>query len=191
MAAANDLDGASLLDSATHSTRWDGLAFVPVALWTPDHWGDEVPAEPLEAYSAAYLPTGVQPDGDNLLEFHNALWVRARLPVALGFAPPTCRHAVRWQFLDSALLAVSVTGGEPQLTPFVCTDDDLQAELRFGRGCPGARRRAIGTAFWGLLASAPAALANYRDRFMYADGYDISPTVVGFSRGLFHLSNGR
>ena len=39
-------------------------------------------------------------------------------------------------------------------------DRELQAELRFGRGCPADRRRAVASAFWGLLASAPAALAN-------------------------------
>ncbi|MGL6097648.1 MAG: hypothetical protein ACRC7O_17840, partial [Fimbriiglobus sp.] len=64
MVAADDLDGASLLDSATHATRWEGLLFVPVALWTPDGWSDGVPAEPLEAHSTAYLSTGVQPNGD-------------------------------------------------------------------------------------------------------------------------------
>src|SRR5947208_3245123 len=81
--------------------------------------------------------------------------------------------------------------GGPRVTPFVCTDRELRAELRFGRGCPADRRRAVAGAFWGLLASAPTALANYRDRFMYADGHDISPTVVGYWRGLFHLGHGR
>ena len=191
MAVADDLDGAGLLDSATHSTRWDGLLFVPVALWTPDGWSNGVPAELLETYSTAYLPTGVQPDGDNLLDFYNALWVRARLPVALGFAPPTCRHSVRWQFLDAAVLAVSVGEGGPRATPFVCTDRELQAELRFGRGCPADRRRLVAGAFWGLLASDPAALANYRDRFLYPDGRELSPTLVGYWRGLFHLGGSR
>jgi hypothetical protein len=191
VAVADDLDGAGLLDSATHSTHWDGLRFVPVALWTPDGWSNGVPPEPLDEYTTAYLPTGVQPDGDNLLGFCNALWVRARLPVALGFAPPTCRHAVRWRFLDATLLAVSAGGGEPRITPFVCTDRELQAELRFGRGCPADRRRAVARAFWGLLASAPEALANYRDRFMFSDGHDISPTLVGYWRGLFHLGSTR
>lgn len=191
MAIADDLDGASLLDSATRATPWGRLLFVPVALWTPDGWGNGVPAEPLEAYSTAYLPAGVQPDGDNWLEFYNALWVRARLPVALGFAPPTARHSVRWQFLDAALLAVSVGAGGPKVTPFVCTDRELQAELRFGRGCPAGRRRAVAGAFWGLLASAPTALANYRDRFMGGDGHDIRPTVVGYWRGRFHVGSSR
>jgi hypothetical protein len=191
VAVADDLDGVGLLDSGTRSTHWDGLLFVPVALWTPDGWSDGVPPEPLDQYTTVYLPTGVQPDGDNLLEWYNALWVRARLPVALGFAPPTCRHAVRWQFLDAALLAVSVEGGEPRITPFVCTDSELQAELRFGRGCPADRRRAVAGAFWGLLASAPATLANYRDKFMFSDGHDISPTLVGYWRGLFHLDGSR
>jgi hypothetical protein len=191
VAVADDLDGAGLLDSTTHSTRWGGLLFVPVALWTPDGWSNGVPAEPLSEYCTAYLPTGVQPDGDNLLEWSNALWVRARLPVALGFAPPAGRHAVRWQFLDAALLAVSVGGGEPRVTPFVCTDRELQAELRFGRACPADRRRQVAAAFWGLLAAAPDALANYRDRVMYSDGHDISPTVVGYWRGLLHLGGCR
>jgi hypothetical protein len=122
---ADDLNGASPLDSATCSTCWDGLLFVPVALWTPDGWSDGVPAEPVDRYTAAYLPTGIQPDGDNLLDFNNALWVRARLPIALGFAPPTCRHAVRWHFLDAALLAVSIEAGGSRITPFVCTDRNL------------------------------------------------------------------
>jgi hypothetical protein len=191
VAIADDLDGAGLLDSATHSTHWDGLLFVPVALWTPDGWSNGVPPEPLSEYSTAYLPTGVQPDGGNLLEWYNALWVRARLPVAVGFAPPTCRDSVRWQFLDAALLAVSTGEGELLVTPFVCTDRDLQAELRFGRGCPADRRRAVAGVFWGLLESAPNALANYRDRFMYSDGHDISPTLVGYWRGLFHLGGSR
>ena len=191
MGLADDLDGASLLDSATCSICWDGLLFVPVALWTPDGWSNGVPPEPLDRYTTAYLPTGVQPDGDNLLEFYNALWVRARLPMALGFAPPTCRHAVRWKFLDTALLAVSIEAGGPRITPFVCTDRELQAELRFGRGCLADQRRAVASAFWGLLASAPAALANYRDRFMSSDGHDISPTRVGYWRGLFHLGGSR
>jgi hypothetical protein len=169
----------------------DGLLFVPVALWTPDGWSNGVPPEPLDRYTTAYLPTGNQPDGVNLLEWYNALWVRARLPVALGFAPPPCRHAIRWQFLDAALLAVTVRGDEPQFTPFVCTDRELQAELRFGRGCPLDRRRAVAGAFWGLLASAPAALANYRDRFIFSDGHDVSPTLVGYWRGLFHLGGSR
>jgi hypothetical protein len=187
VAVADDLDGAELLDSATRSTRWDGLLFVPVALRTPVGWGDGVRPEPLSKRSTAYLPMGIQPDGFNLLELYNALWVRARLPVALGFAPPPCRHAVRWQFLDAALLAVSVKGGKPRITPFICTDRELEAELRFGRACPAARRRAVARAFWGLLASAPAAVANYRDRFMFSDGHDLSPTLVGYWRGLFHL----
>lgn len=191
MAVADDLDGESLLDSGTHATRWGELLFVPVALWTPDGWGDDVPVEPLVAYSTAYLPMGVLPDGENWLEFYNALCVRARLPVALGFAPPTGRHAVRRQFLDAALLAVSVAGGEVCVTPFVCTDDELQAVLRFGPGCPLERRRAVASAFWGLLASAPDDLANYRDRFMFDDGHDTSPTVVGYWRGLFHLGHSR
>ncbi len=193
MAVADDLDGASLLDVGTRPTRWGGMLFVPATLWTPDGWGDGVPAEPLEQYSTAYLPTGVQPDGDNLLELGNALWVRARLPVALGFAPPTCRQAVRWQFLDAPLLAVSVGESGPRVTPFVCGDREweLVAELRFGPGCPADRRREVAGAFWGLLASAPSALANYRDRFMYADGHDICPTVVGYWRGLFHLWHSR
>jgi hypothetical protein len=188
---ADYLDGASLLDSATRSTRWDGLLFVPVALWTPDVWSNGVPPEPLDRYTTAYLPTSGQPDGGNLLDFHNALWVRARLPMALGFAPPTCRHAVREQFLDAALLAVGIEAGGPRITPFVCTDRELQAELRFGRGSPADQRRAVASAFWGLLASAPAALAKYRDRFMYPDGHDISPALVGYWRGLFHLGGSR
>jgi hypothetical protein len=191
VAVVGDLDGAGLLDSATHSTRWDGLLFVPVALWTPDGWSHGVPPEPLDEYTTAYLPTGVQPDGDNLLEFYNALWVRARLPVALGFAPPTCRQSVRWRFLDAALLAVSVGEGAPRFTPFVCTDRELRAELRFGRGYSAERRRDVAGAFWGLLASAPAALANYRDRFMYSDGHDTDPMLVGYWRGLFHLGGSR
>jgi hypothetical protein len=188
---ADNLDGAALLDSATHSSPWGGLLLVAAALWTPDGWSNGVPPEPLDRYTTAYLPTGVQPDGDNLLEFYNALWVRARLPVALGFAPPTCRHSIRWRFLDAGLLAVSVADREPRVIPFVCTDRELQAELRFGRGCPADRRRAVAEAFWGLLASAPAALANYRDRFMFSDGHDISPTLVGYWRGLFHLGGSR
>jgi hypothetical protein len=188
---AKYLDGAGLLDSATCSTWWDGLLLVPVALWTPDAWSNEVPPEPLERYTTAYLPAGVQPDGDNLLDCCNALWVRARLPVALGFAPPTCRHAVRWQFLDAALLAVSLEAGRPRITPFVCTDRELQAELRFGQGCVADQRQAVASAFWGLLASAPTALANYRDRFMSPDGHDFSPTVAGYWRGRFHLGGCR
>jgi hypothetical protein len=190
---ADDLDGASLLDSATHSTAWDGFLFVPVALWTPDGWGDGVPPEPLEQYTTSYLPTGVQPDGSNLLENGNALWVRARLPVALGFAPPTCRHAVRWRFLEAALLAVSIGKDGPQVTPFVCTDGEFElvAELRFGPNCPVDRRRRVAGAFWDLLASEPTALANYRDRFMGSDGHGISPTVAGYWRGLFHLGSTR
>jgi hypothetical protein len=187
VALAHDFDGAGLLDSATRSTRWERLLFVAAAVWTPDGWSNGVPAEPLHQYTTAYLPTGVQPNGDNLLEWFNALWVRARLPVALGFAPPTCRHSVRWRFLDAPLLAVSLGDGEPRVTPFVCTDRELQAELRFGRDCPAERRQAVAASFWGLLASAPAALANYRDRFMFNDGHDISPTLVGYWRGLFHL----
>ncbi len=187
LAVDDNFDGAGLLDSATHSTLWEELLFVPAALWTADGWSKGIPPEPLEEYSTAYLPTGVQPDGDNLLEWNNALWVRARLPVALGVAPPTCRHSVRWQFLDIGLLAVSCEDGEPRVTPFACTDCELQAELRFGRGCPANRRRAVAEAFWGLLVSAPAALANYRDRFMFNDGHDISPTLVGYWHGLFHF----
>lgn len=145
----------------------------------------------MESYSTAYLPTGVQPDGYNWLDFYNALWVRARLPVALRFAPPTCRHSVRWQFLDAGLLAVSVEADGLRVTPFVCTDDELQAELQFGRSCPAERRREVAMTFWGLLASEPTLLANYRDRFMYADGHDTSPTVVGYWNGLFHLGNSR
>ena len=94
-------------------------------------------------------------------------------------------------FLDAALLAVSLAEGEPRFTPFVCTESELQAELRFGPACPADRRRAIAKAFWGLLGSAPADLANYRDRFMFSDGHDISPTLVGYWRGLFHLGNCR
>jgi hypothetical protein len=187
LAVADNFDGAGLLDSAAHATLWEELLFVPAALWTPDGWSNGIPPEPLEEYTTAYLPTGVQPDGDNLLEWSNALWVRARLPVALGVAPPTCRHSVRWQFLDIGLLAVSCEDGEARVTPFACTDCELQAELRFGRGCPANRRRAVAVAFWGLLVSAPAALANYRDRFMFNDGHDISPTLVGYWRGLFHF----
>jgi hypothetical protein len=188
---ADELDDVGLLDSATHSTRCDRLLFVAAALWTPDGWGEGVPAEPLKAYSTAYLPTGVQPDGENLLEFYNALWVRARLPVALGFAPPTCRQSLRWQFLDAGLLAVSVGGAGPRATPFVCTDRQLQAELRFGRSCPADRRRAVAEAFWGFLASAPTELANYRDRFMSCADLDTEPTLVGYWRGLFHLGSSR
>ena len=139
MGLADDLDGAVLLDSATRATHWGGLLFVPAALWTPDGWSDGVRRRPLDAYTAAFLPTGVQPDGCSVLEDHNALWVRARLPVAIGFAPPTCRHAVRWRFLDAALLAVSVGEGEPRGTPFVCTDRLLKAEVRFGCACPAHR----------------------------------------------------
>lgn len=191
MAVADDLDGIGLLDVATHATHCDGLRFVPAAFWTPDGWSTGVPAEPLHEYTTTYLPTGVQPDGDNLLEWYNALWVRARLPVALGFAPPTCRHALRWQFLDAALLAVSIDGDNLEVTPFVCTDRELQAELRFGQRCPVERRQVIATAFWGLLGATPAALANYRDRFLFSDGHDISPTLVGYWRGLFHLGGSR
>src|SRR5262245_12926519 len=110
------------------------MLFVPAALWTPDGWGADVPPEPLDRSSTAYLTPGVQPDGSNLLEYANALWVRGRLPVALGFAPPTGRRPIRWRFLDAALLAVD-EGGMPT-TPFVCMDQELQAELRFGPGCP-------------------------------------------------------
>jgi hypothetical protein len=191
VAVADDLDGASLIDSATHATCWGGMLFVPAALWTPDGWSHGVPAERLEVYSTAYLPTGVQPDGDNWLDFYNALWVRARLPVALGFAPPTCRHSIRRQFLDAGLLAVSVGEGAPEVTPFVCTDRELQAELRFGRACSADRRRAVAAAFWGLLVSAPTALANYRDRFMYCADIDEGPTVAGYWRGLFHVGSTR
>jgi hypothetical protein len=133
----------------------------------------------------------VQPDGDNLLDFYNALWVRARLPMALGFAPPDCRPAVRWQFLDAAFLAVNVENGGPKATPFACTDSDLRAELRFGRACPADRRRAVSGAFWGLLASAPAALANYRDRFMCRIDIDTEPTFGGYWRGAFRLGLSR
>jgi hypothetical protein len=187
VAVVDDLDGADLLDSGTRSTRWEGLLFVPVALRTPDGWDDGVRAEPLHARSTDYLPMGNQPHGFNLLESYNALWVRARLPVALGFAPPPCRRAVRSQFLDAALLAVSLKGRTPRITPFICTDRELEAELRFGRGCPAPRRRAVARAFWGLLASAPGAVANYRDRILFNDGHGLSPTRVGYWRGSFHL----
>ena len=188
MLIADDFDGACLLDSATHATCWDGLLFVPVALWTPEGWGDGVLTEPLARYSTAYLPTGSQQDGTNWLEYQNALWVRARLPTALGFAPPTCRHAVRSQLLDVGLLAVSVGECGPRITPFVCDDRDgwLQAELRFGPSCPADRRRVVAAAFWGLLTSAPAALANYRDRLV-CDYSEDSHTAAGYWRGQFHL----
>jgi hypothetical protein len=188
---ADDLHEVGLLDSATHSTCWGGMLFVPVAFWTPENWGRGVPPERLDAYSTAYLPSGMLPDGENWLDSYNALWVRARLPVALGFAPPTCRRALRWQFLNAGMLAVCEVDGKWQITPFICTDDELRAELRFGRGCVVERRRAVAAAFWGLLASYPTALASYRDRFMYSDGHDVCPTVVGYWRGLFHLGNCR
>lgn len=191
MTVADEFDGASLLDSATLSTRWGGMSFLPVAFWTPDGWGVGVPSEPLEAYSTAYLPTGVLPDGENWLEFANALWVRARLPVAFKFAPPTCRTALRWQFLNAGLLAVSGDPSEPRVTPFVCTDRALQAELRFGRGCPAERRKSVADLFWGLLASAPFALASYKDRFMDPEDYGYGPAVVGYWGGLFHLGSCR
>lgn len=133
MAVADELGGAGLLDAGMRATRWGGLLFVPAALWTPDGWSDGVPPEPLVRYSTAYLPTGVQPDGGNLLEYSNALWVRARLPVALGFAPPTCRQSLRRHFLNAGMLAGNVQGEVPTIIPFICADDWLGAELRFGQ----------------------------------------------------------
>jgi hypothetical protein len=106
---ADDLYGASLLDSATHSTRWDGLQFVPFALLSPDGWSDSLPPE----LHHGVLADGVQLDRSNPLEGHKALWVRARMPEALGFAPPTGRHAVRSQFFDYDRLAVSFEAGGP------------------------------------------------------------------------------
>lgn len=145
--------------------------FVPVALWTPDGWGDGVPPEPLSRYA----------DG---LADEDAFWVRARLPAALGFAPPTCRQPVRRRFFDAALLAVTPRVAGTRATPFVCCDTELRAELRFGPHCPADRRKTIAAAFWGLLASRPADLATYRDCFDAGDY--VGPMVAGYWQGRFH-----
>jgi hypothetical protein len=186
---ANDV---ALLDVADRATAWGGVRFVPAALWTDDGWGASVPAEPLRDYSTAYLPLGLRPDGFNLLEFSDALWVRARLPIVFGVAPPTCRRPLRGQFLNFGMLAVTFdANGERNVTPFVCTDRDLQAELRFGPRTTPDQRRTVATAFWGLLASDPAALASYKDRVWLEDGHGPSPAVVGYWRGSFQMICGR
>ena len=179
---------SGFLDVATHCTTWEGFLFVHAIFWTPRGWSDDVPPEPLEHYSTAYLPMGILPDGNNELEYRNALWVRARIPVALGFAPPTCRRAMRYRFIDFTMLAVCFMVSEmPTLMPFICTEVDLHAELQFGRRSTKEQCNAIAKAFWGLLASEPASLANYKDRFMSNDGHGISPTKSGYWSNSFHL----
>ena len=185
MISAENLRDVALLDVSQKATAWSGFLFVPAAFWTPDGFDDVARSEPLHNYTTAYLPLGIQQDGDNILEFAHALWVRARLPVVLHFAPPTSRQAVRPYFLNAGLLAVSE--GEHEITPCVLADQELQAELRFGPETSPERRRIVAAAFWGLLASDPGALANYRDRLWTNDYDDATSTRVGYWHGQFHL----
>ncbi len=75
----------------------------------------------------------------------------------------------------------------------------MRAELRFGPDATPERRRAVATAFWGLLASDPTALASYCDRsaapedddwLCYRDNSGYSgtrgPALTGYWGGRFH-----
>ena len=188
MASINFGDRLRLLDVVGHAVTRDGLTFVHAVLWTADDW--EGSGVPLTDYSTAYLPLGFQPGEFNLLESTNAIWVRARLPMVFGFAPPTSKRATRRQFLDVGFIAY-LPDQEPRFIPFVCTDIELNAELRFNRSLDRNIRDRIAEAFWYLLVDAPENLATFRDRLWTFDGHGYSSMMYGYWKGRFHESCGR
>lgn len=174
-------DTVVLRDVVGHAVTFGGFTFVPGVLWTAEPWDFSPSACALENQTTCYLRLGEQQDGANELEYSNALWVRARLPIVFGFAPPTCSRPLRLQFLDVGFVAVTEVAPERvAVVPFVCVSQELQAVLQFGRRVEREEREAISAAFWELLASEPDGLANYADWVWVHDGHGPNGYVVGY-----------
>lgn len=174
-------DTVVLRDVFGHPATHSGITILPADLWTADRW--EFPPSKclLARHTESHLVIGEQDDGENLLRTSNALWVRARLPIVFGFAPPTCLRPLRRSLLNIGFLAITKLDIESvTVIPFVCVDIALQAELRFGRQTNRAEYEAVASAFWDLLANEPDALANFADALWVDDGHDPIACIVGY-----------
>lgn len=183
-------DTVVLRDVVGRPATSGGFTFVPALLWTADSWGVAASACPLEDYSTHYLPLGKQQDGHNELEYSNALWVRARLPIVFGFAPPTCSRPIRTTFLNAGFVGITeVARDRVTAVPFVCTDDEFEfrTELRFGMNTDECTRLCIAAAFWELLACEPDAIASYADWIWLSDGHGPNASIVGYWSGEFQV----
>ena len=96
----------------------------------------------------------------------DAISVRARIKALFGIDSPTENERVEKSLMAFAFAAVSTgsTGANTVAFPFECTDYYGRSNLFFSDAEPDdATRRAIGSAFWELLLSDQAAVADYED----------------------------
>lgn len=104
-----------------------------------------------------------------LLEGFDAAWVRARLPVVLGFTPDAAE-------IEKALIATgfaAVVGEGSVCYPFACADTYGRTSLMFSDNGPEEEvKRAIACAFWGVLLSEPDNLDDFEER-VYHPGASI------------------
>ena len=167
--------------------RWGDLLFVPVLFDTAERLDSE------DNYAlSAILGSRSLVDldvwyGSEVPPSYHGLWVRARIPVVFGFAPPL-ELDWRKQLLECPFLAILEHAGRAEAHGFVCSDPELEPTLEFFRQTSPQLANRITEAFWGLLLAEPEAVASFRAevRLEYDQG-DTCRVEAGYWGGGYHL----
>lgn len=152
-----------MLTTPVHSEGW-WFAVVANVLFD----GGAIASQTLAEHVRESNPRGLMP---LLRDGHDACWVRARVPVALGYDFPAS-HAVE-ALIHLGLLAIKFESNGAEVTfPFLCRDQEGRATLWFSRlGPDESARMAIGEAFWRRLLDGP-------DYFTAFDAIVVAPDTA-------------
>ena len=176
-----------LVDVIGEPARQGEFLFVPV-LFDNTEW--MYSSEEYALYAAVGERCLVEPDvwyGDTDRPQFLGLWVRARLPIVFGFAPPV-EPGQDDRLLECPFLAVIDHGDRCELVAFVLSDFGLNPELEFFRDTDSGVAARVAAAFWGLLLAEPDALASFRaELLMEYDQDGICRVQVGFWGGRFRV----
>lgn len=110
----------------------------------------------------------------------NAPWVRGRAETMFQVPKKVEDERPRGTCFEGSFVAVVPVGrGDMLSVPFVCTDDEGDAGLRFAEMPPSEETCGrIAAAFWALLLQAPAELTDYSDRMFESASADWVPFGV-------------
>ncbi len=180
-------DRLRLVDVIGRAAHWGEFLFIPV-LFDNTEW--MYPSDDYSLSAAVGSRKLVDLDvwyGETERPRFHGLWVRARIPIVFGFAPPVEPGSCD-RLLECPFFAVVEHDDQFELHGFVCSDPELEPELEFFRDTDPDLAARIATAFWGLLLAEPAAVASFRaELFMEYDQDGKCRVEAGYWDGRFHL----